>query len=151
MKTMPQWLKVVLIVVGIGFGLSIIAGVAGAVALFKTYEKLEDAVEKAQVDGEIAGIGAKESECVQAAIRYSGECEGIRFLCLPQVDAFLDGCLDEAWDDPHFCEGIPSSEDFDTMQEWARQMCGQHGREDDIACTMGLTPANVTCWTRRNP
>jgi hypothetical protein len=151
MKKMPQWLKVVVIVVVVGFGVLFIAGVAGAVALIRTIEKMEKASEQARVDGEIAGINGTGEGCVEAAVRRSAECEGLRFLCMPQVDTFLYGCLDEAPVDFEFCKETPTSKDVDAVQEWSRNVCAQQGQEDDVACTLGLTAANVYCAQQKDP
>jgi hypothetical protein len=151
MKKMPQGLKVVIIVVAVGLGLMIIVGVAGAVTLIRTIDRTEAAVKNARADGEVFGITGTEKECVVEAVRRSAECDGLRFLCIPQIDAFLYDCIDEATDDPAFCDGIPSSGDDRGVENWTRNVCAQQDQQDDIACTMGLTAANVRCYERRNP
>jgi hypothetical protein len=148
---MPKWLKVTLIVSGVAFLLIVAAGVAGAVALKRTIERTEVAVEQARADAELFALTGTEKECVTEAVRRSAECEGLRVLCMAQIDAFLYQCIDAAPDDPSFCDGIPSSGDDRAVESWTRNVCAQQGRQDDLACTAGLTPANIRCYERRMP
>ena len=146
---MPKWLKITLIIAGIGLFVLVAGGFLAARALKRGAENFEAAIVQASADGKSFGTSVSLDRCVEEGVRRSGDCGGLNLTCVPKVAAFLWGCLEAAPYEAAFCELVPRSDDDDAVMGWGRHTCSRHGQGDRDLCVIAVATVPGFCTAKR--
>ncbi len=144
---MPNWLKITLIVVGIGLLVLVAGGFLAARALKAGAEGFEAGIEAASSAGKEFGASSTMDGCIENAVGQSAECSMFNLTCAPNAGTFLWGCLEAAPYDAAFCADVPDTRNDDAdVIGWCWHACARHGQVDSDICTVvvGVVPGFCT-------
>lgn len=146
---MPQWAKILLIIVGVSFIILGVAGYLGAMALKNGIEHFEEETRRAQADGEMFGLTATLEGCAEETVYRVESCEGSKLICGPSSSTFIWACLESATFDRHFCAGLPRAGEDDAIMAWAEAACGKYGQSENEFCSTILAVVPGFCEIQR--
>ena len=140
---MPQWLKVVLIVLGVFFVLCLASSGAAFWWFSENKEKLKGVAERAKSEGAAFAYEHDAEECVDEALR---RLEGHRGI-VEQAEhkLFLKACLDKAQRPAPFCEGVPPRSELMRSASWAVDRCNAKGKTGDQECARLMQAVQEAC------
>ena len=129
---MPNWLKVILILLGI---VVLLCGVTSAGAYWwinDNKDRLKGVGERAKKEGTAFAYEHGAEECVDEGLRRLKERNGI----VDQVEhkLFLRACLDKAARPATFCADAPPPGEILRAATWGVERCIQKGRAQDQDC-----------------
>jgi hypothetical protein len=143
---MPQWLKTLLIVMGVGI-LMMATCVGGATLWFRAHkDELVQTGKKMQQEGEVYGRSSTDSGCLTEARRRLDarvslvEEVGIRL--------FLSACLGTARPSPEFCKDVPGEDSILQSATWAGKVCSESNAKDPQACGRTMRAVQTYCAKR---
>ncbi len=130
---MPKWLKVMLIVIGVGvLGLALlVGGVVWWASANK--EKFAATGKKAQEDGTRFGATHTKDQCVDEALSHLKDCGTFDFVCEGGNKIALASCMGVARDDGT-CKDVPERTDIFKMATWANDECARRGFRGSQPC-----------------
>ncbi|MEO8382779.1 MAG: hypothetical protein ABI779_24185, partial [Acidobacteriota bacterium] len=138
---MPTWVKVVLVIVVVGF-LAIVAGAILAARWVRSQgASLEKQGKALAVEAEKFGRGQDPEVCVTESLNRLRSCPG--FICEAKVKLFLNGCVQAANDRTKLCAGVPSPTEIMQSARWQLAECERRGWGNNQRCTRmmgGLQP-----------
>lgn len=140
---MPKWLRVLLLVVGVGVGTCGLLVSAGMWWFNRNKEALKTKYAEATAAGEAFGQAHDDTECVDEALARKDAKGG--FLGQVAGNLFLTACLEVAPSAAGFCEGVPPSSRLIESATWAVAACGQRGRGEDQACARMMQEVQKAC------
>lgn len=144
---MPTWVKVVLIVVLVGFVL-LVAGVVIAARWVKqrgaSFQKEGKAViEEARAFGQ----GKEGEACIAESFRRLDTASG--FIGEAKVKIFLQNCLATANVPPETCANVPPMSEIMRSAQWTLDECARRGRPNNPRCTRLIPALQVHCATKK--
>lgn len=143
---MPTWVKVVLVVVIVGF-----IGVAVAVVMAARWVKsrgaeLERGARATVEEAERFGRGKDADACVAEALTRVRACDG--FICEAKTNAFLQTCLRVSNVPAAFCNGVPKPTEIMQTARWQLAECARRGARDDQRCARLIGALQTYCSQR---
>lgn len=144
---MPKWVKVVLIVVIVGFVL-VVAGVVVAARWIKR----QGTVLKQQGEAVIAeartfGEGKDGEACIAESLNRLKTSSG--FIEEAKVKVFLQHCLGAATVDPKLCEGVPKPTEIMATAQWTLDECTRRGWANNQRCARVIGALQMHCHMPR--
>jgi hypothetical protein len=144
---MPTWVKVVLIVVLVGFAV-LVAGIVIAARWVKSQgPAIEQAGKAATAEGKAFGQGKDGEACIAESFRRQKVATG--FLGQAKVNMFLQHCLDAATVAPEMCQGVPKPTAIMDSIRWKSDECARRGRANDQACLQLISALQMHCEMKR--
>jgi len=142
-RTMPTWLKVILIIIFVFLALFIVGG-------FFTYRwvsankgRLMAAGKEMQAEGANFGRGKDGAQCVDEALRRLHADAGLTGQI--KVRIFTQGCLAAASPSPELCAGAPRRSEIMASANWAVQECKKRHVQEDQACSSIMQEVQQHC------
>ncbi len=130
---MPKWLKIVLILLGVGIlgvGL-LVGGIAWWVSANK--DRLAEIGKNGQEEGTRFGATHSQSQCVDDGLSHLKDCGALDFMCEAGNKIRLVSCLDAATQDGT-CNNVPSRNDIFRVATWANEQCTDKGFRGSQPC-----------------
>jgi len=129
----PKWLKIILILAGIGVVLlgAIIGGFAWWISANK--DRLAADGKVAQDEGTQFGKSHTQAECVDEGLSHLKQCGAMDFMCEAMNKLRLTSCMDVATKDTT-CREAPSRDDIFKMATWSNQFCADKGWAGSQQC-----------------
>lgn len=144
---MPTWVKVVLIIVLVGFVL-LVAGIIVAARWVKSQAPaIEQAGKDATAEAKAFGEGKDGEACIAESFRRQKVAKG--FLDQAKVNMFLQQCLDVATVAPQTCQGVPEPSAIMDSIRWKSDECARRGRANDQACLQLISALQMHCAMER--
>jgi hypothetical protein len=144
---MPTWVKVVLIVVLVGFVL-LVAGVLIAARWVKGQAAQLEKQGKATIaEARAFGEGKDGEACIAESLTRLKSASG--FIGEAKVKVFLQHCLETATVSPATCEGVPEPAEIMDSARWTLAECGRRGFGNDQRCGRVLGALQVHCESTR--
>ncbi|HEX2571773.1 MAG TPA: hypothetical protein VH877_19610 [Polyangia bacterium] len=143
---MPRWLKILLIVMGVGI-LLMATCVGGATLWFRAHEdELRQSSKKMKAEGEVYGRSSTDSGCLAETKRRLDASESL----LDQVGIrlFLRACLGTARPTPEFCKDAPAPDAILPTMMWLQKVCSELDAKDPQACTRTVQDIPAHCAKR---
>jgi hypothetical protein len=138
--------KVILIVLGVIFGLAATCIGGGLYWWSQHGEELMDAARKSGQEGAAFGTGAADADtCIAEGLRRAGECGPMALPCLAGTRAFTKACLGSAPTDETICEGVPDSGEIRASIDWVTEQCTARGQGDNPGCQNVLSALQDHC------
>lgn len=143
---MPTWLKVILIILGIGIALAALAVFLG-VRWFRAHEgELREQGRAVIAEGQAFGRGKDAEACVAESFARLKRCDG--FICQAKTKVFLQHCVSAANIPPEFCAGVPKRSEILASATWALEECARRGLANDRPCTRLVGALQEVCEKR---
>lgn len=140
---MPTWVKVVLIVVLVGF-VVLAAGIVIAARWVKSRgAALKEQGKAVIAEGKAFGQGKDGEACVAEALNRLKTAPG--FIGEAKVKVFLQHCLSTATVAPETCEGVPSPTEIMDTARWTLDECAKRGLANNQRCTRLIGALQVHC------
>lgn len=141
---MPKWVKVVLIIVLVGF-IALVAGVIVAARWVRIKgARLQEQGKVLVSEAEEFGRGKEAGVCVAEALRRLQTCPG--FICEAKVKVFLTSCLQSADESTELCNGVPSPKELMDGARWQMAECQRRGFEGtDQRCMRTVSTVQIHC------
>jgi hypothetical protein len=140
---MPTWVKVVLIVVLVGF-VVLVAGVVIAARWVKSRAgSLKEEARVVMAEAEAFGKGKDGEACVVEALTRLKTAPG--FIGQAKVKVFLQHCLSTATVAPEMCEGVPLATDLIDSARWTLDECAKRGWPNNQPCTQLIGAVQIHC------
>jgi hypothetical protein len=144
---MPTWLKVVLIVVAVGF-LALVAVAFLGYRWMKSHGgELKADAEKIKVEATAFGRGKDANACIDETFARMNQCSGI--MCDVKSKLFLQNCLAVAEVPSGFCASVPKPTEIIATAQWTIAECGRRGRPNDQRCPRVITALQDACVSTR--
>jgi hypothetical protein len=140
---MPTWVKVVLVVVLVGFAAMAVGLVVAARWLRHRGQSLARETERISVEAEQFGKGKDGEACVTESLARLKNCDG--FICEAKMKMFLVTCLNAANTTPETCKGVPNPNELVAGVRWQLAECSRRGFENDQRCTRLVQGLQVHC------
>jgi hypothetical protein len=141
---MPKWLRVLLLVVGVGVGTCGLLVSAGMWWFNRNKEALKTKYAEATAAGGAFGREHDDTECVDEALARKDAKGGVLNQVASQV--FLQACLKVAPRTPGFCDGVPPpGAKFIESTTWASAACGRRGLGELQACSQMMQEIQRAC------
>lgn len=130
---MPKWLKVVLILFGVGvLGLALfVGGIAWWVSANK--ERLAATGKNAQEEGARFGASHTQEQCLDDGLSHLKGCGAMDFICEAGNKIRLVSCLGAAQADGT-CNDVPSRNDIFKIATWSNEECTRRGFRGSQQC-----------------
>ncbi|HYC88481.1 MAG TPA: hypothetical protein VEO54_04650 [Thermoanaerobaculia bacterium] len=145
---MPTWVKVILIIVLVGFAV-LVAGIVIAARWVKSQgPAIEQAGKDATAEAKAFGQGKDGEACIAESFRRQKAATG--FLDQAKVNIFLQQCLDVATVAPETCKGVPEHTAIMDSVRWKSEECARRGRANDQACLQLISALQVHCAMERS-
>jgi hypothetical protein len=141
---MPKWLKILLILAGLG--ILALALLIGGIALWVNANK-DDLVKQGRVakeEGQAFGSTHSKAECVNEGLRRLDECGAMGIMCEAQNNLRLTSCMRVASED-RSCSGVPSKSDILKLALWSNQECANRGRQGSQPCGRFMQALSDAC------
>ena len=122
---MPTWVKVVLVIVLVGFVLLIGGAIVAARWVRAKGERLQEQGKVLVSEAEAFGRGNETEACVAESLRRLRTCPG--FICETKVNVFLTTCLSVAKPTPGLCTGVPGPMQPLEGAKWQAAECQRRG------------------------
>lgn len=141
---MPRWVKVVLIVVLVGF-VVLVAGVVIAARWVRAKgARLQEQGKVLVTEGENYGRGKEADACVTESLNRLRTCPG--FICETKVKVFLTSCFGTANPATELCKGTPPPTELMEGARWQMAECQRRGFSGtDQRCMRTLSTVQVHC------
>jgi len=140
---MPKWVKVVLIIVVVGF-LALVAGVIVAARWVRSQgTNLQEQGKKLAEDALAFGEGKEPEACIAEGLVRLSNCPG--FICEAKINVFLAGCLRAANDATELCAGVPPQVEIMATVNWQLEECKRRGWANNQRCTRMLGAVQTHC------
>ena len=144
---MPTWVKVVLIIVVVGF-IVLVAGIVIAARWMKSQGAvLKEQGEAVMAEAEAFGKGKDGEACMAEALNRLKTADG--FLGEAKTKIFLQHCLSAATVAPETCAGVPSPTEILKSASWTLDECAKRGWANDQRCTRLIGALQVHCEMRK--
>lgn len=135
---MPRWLKIVLLLFGLGFlGL---AGTCGAIVYFaaESAPELRAQAEQAEEEGRRDATHLDQPACLDRSLARAEPCEELSAWnagkCSAVVKFYGHACLKSATPVPGFCDGLPRPTALLDVAKWASTTCADKGYAGSQSC-----------------
>lgn len=140
---MPTWVKIVVVIVVVGF-----IGVAVAIVLAARWVKSQGAELQKQgevvvAEGKRFGQGKDANACIAEALTRVRACDG--FICEAKIRVFLQNCLETATVSPELCATVPKTTAILESAQWQVAECGRRGAPNDARCVRLIGELQVHC------
>jgi hypothetical protein len=143
---MPTWAKV-LLGIGCGIGLLIIAGIAAGYFFINSHKDEWMAEgKKQQEEGRTYAAGKTANDCVDESLRRLRSGGGI--MGEVRVRVFLRGCVDAAAESPQLCESAPPRTEFIRSARWTLDECARRGMPQSQPCSRVMQELQKYCDTK---
>lgn len=140
---MPTWVKVVLVVILVGF-LLLVAGVVIFARWMKSQgARLQEQGKVAIAEAEAFGKGKDGEACVAEALNRLKTAEG--FIGEAKTKVFLQHCLQAATVPPAMCEGVPAPTELMKTAQWTLDECARRGFPNNQRCARLIGALQVHC------
>lgn len=141
---MPKWVKVVLVVVLVGF-VALVAGVIIAAQWVRNKgARMQEQGKVLVSEAQEFGRGKEAGGCVTESLRRLGTCPG--FICETKVKVFLTSCLQSANESPELCDGVPPPGDLMDGARWQMAECRRRGfAGTDQRCMRTVSTLQMHC------
>lgn len=140
---MPTWVKVVLVVVIVGF-LLLVAGVVIFARWMKSQRtRLQEQGKAAIEEAETFGKGKDGEACVAEALNRLKTADG--FIGEAKTKIFLQHCLQTATVAPQTCEGVPAPTEILKTAQWTLDECARRGLANNQRCARLIGALQVHC------
>ena len=140
---MPTWLKVVLVMVGIGIAAVLAVGLGGYWWFSKNKDRLVEMGARAKADAEKFAPTRGSAECIDEAFVRLDAADGI--MGEAEVRVFLEACLGLARPAPNLCDDVPSRSEIVSSAGWAISQCATLGYAGSQPCTRLLQSVQAHC------
>jgi hypothetical protein len=140
---MPTWVKVVLIVVLVGFVVLAVVVVVAARWVKSQAGTLSKESEVVMAEAEAFGKGKDGEACVAEALTRLKTSSG--FIGDAKVKMFLQHCLSAATVAPETCEGVPPPMEIMDSARWIREECERRGLANNQRCLGLISALQVHC------
>jgi hypothetical protein len=143
---MPTWVKVVLIIVLVGF-VVLVAGVIVAARWVRSRgESLKEEGKALVAEAREFGRGKDGEACLAESFTRLKACDG--FICEAKVKIFLQGCLETATVSPEFCAGVPPPSEIMKTVRYQLAECERRGMANSKPCTRLMGGVQAYCASR---
>jgi hypothetical protein len=140
---MPTWVKVVLVIVVVGF-LAIVAGVIVAARWVRSQgASLQEQGKALAEDAEAFGRDKEPEACVAESLTRLKACPG--FICEAKIKIFLTACLQAANDKTELCTGVPPPTEIMESARWQIAECDRRGWGNSQRCTRTVSTVQMHC------
>ena len=140
---MPTWVKVVLVIVLVGF----VAIVAGAIVAARWVRSqgasLKEQGKIVAAEAEKFGRGQDPEVCVTESLNRLRSCPG--FICEAKIKMFMAGCLQAANDRTELCTGVPPPMEILQSARWQLVECERRGWGNNQRCTRTMGGLQAVC------
>lgn len=140
---MPTWVKVVLVVVGVGFLLLVIGIVVAARWVKSRGAQLQEQGKAVIAEAEAFGKGKDGEACMAEALNRLKSAEG--FIGEAKTKVFLQHCLQAATVAPEMCEGVPAPTEIMKSASWTLAECERRGWPNNQRCARLVGALQVHC------
>ncbi|MBL8612379.1 MAG: hypothetical protein JNL38_33870 [Myxococcales bacterium] len=146
---MPTWLKIVLVMVGIGVvgTVAVVGGFAWWLSANK--DKLASEGKAAMDEGAAYGRAHSRDECVGEGLRRLEECGEVGLMCETTNRIRMEHCIRAAADkpdaDPSFCLRVPSRSEIMKSATWANSECARRGKPGSQPCGRLMQGVQQAC------
>lgn len=128
---MPNWLRIVLLVMAAGVLVLILLGVFAVRWLKNRAPEFEKRGKAVQSDARKFAEGKKSNDCVDEGLRRAAASKD--FFGMIETRVFVDECLKVAEEPPEFCASVPSG--VIDGAKWASDQCARKGMAGDQGCS----------------
>lgn len=144
---MPTWVKVVLIVVLVGF-VVLVAGIIVAARWVKQRgASLKEEGQAVMAEARAFGQGKDGEACIAEAFKRLETAPG--FIGEAKVKMFLQTCLGAANVAPETCEGVPRMSEIMRSAQWSLDECARRGHANSQRCTRLIGAVQAHCEMAR--
>lgn len=140
---MPTWVKVILIVVGVGFLLLVVGVVVAARWVKSSGEELQKQSKVILEEAEAFGKGKDGEACIAEGLNRLKAADG--FIGEAKTKIFLQHCLSVATVAPQTCEGVPSPTEIMQSARWSIDECAKRGWANSQRCTRLIGALQFHC------
>jgi hypothetical protein len=145
--SMPTWVKVVLVIVLVGFVL-LAAGIVIAARWVKSQQAaLQEQGKRVIAEAKAFGAGKDGEACVAEALQRVQAASG--FIGEAKVKVFLQHCLSAANVAPRMCDGVPAPAEIMNAARWTLDECARRGKPNDQRCTRLIGALQMHCATMK--
>jgi hypothetical protein len=141
---MPQWLKVLLILIVTGIlGLGVLVG--GCVYWFNANrDKLASQGRAAQTEGTAFGRAHAKGDCIEDGFTRLKSCGPVDFMCEAMLKMRLTSCMSVAAEDGA-CRRVPLQKDILKEAFWGNEECKRRGQAGSQPCSRYLQGVAAAC------
>jgi hypothetical protein len=143
---MPTWVKVVLIVVLVGFTLLVGGVIVAARWVRSKGETLKEQGKAVVAEAEKFAETHTEAECVTESLNRLRSCPG--FICEAKLKVFLTTCLNASEESPELCENVPGPDQLVQGTKWQLAECQRRGWPNNQRCMRMVNTVQVFCTDR---
>lgn len=138
---MPPWLRALLMIVGVGVLILVIAVVFGLRYISTHKDELMKNAREEKAAGQKAGEGQPPSACIDAALQRVRANDS--FSANLRTRFFVDSCLKAATPSPDTCAQVPTG--IIDFAKWAAGECNRRGMASSQGCTQVFTALRDYC------
>ena len=140
---MPTWVKVVLIIVLVGFAIVAIGVVFAARWVRQRGESLKEEGKVLIAEARAFGTGKDADACIAESMTRLQAAQG--FIGEAKVNVFLQHCLETATVRPETCADVPPPGEILNTARWSLDECARRGRPNDQRCTRVIGALQMRC------
>lgn len=140
---MPTWVKVVLIIVIVGFVMLVLGIVLAARWVRTKGERLSEEGKAMAAEGQKFGEAKDAEACLAESLNRMKNCSG--FICEAKIKLFLDNCLQTATVPPELCSTIPKQTAILDSARWQLEECERRGWKNNQRCTRLVQQLQLHC------
>ena len=142
---MPTWLKVLLVIGVVVFGLVSTAFTIGFFWFRAHSKELRREAARTSNEAQEFARGKEINACVDEGLRRAANCSPTSFICMAQAQVFVRQCAQAATVPPHFCDDVPKPTDIMATVKWQQAECARRGRANDSRCPQVVGALQTYC------